>query len=87
MKPGNQHVHEEGDTSMAQWSGTKAKDVLTALQRIGWTLKDGKGRTLIPPPTNKAARPYPFHYHDRETVGPPALAKIGRYTGLKPDDL
>jgi len=74
------------------WSGTKARDVLNALQRIGWTLKDGKGRTLIPPKgqtdgNGQPARPYPFHYHDRETVGPPALSKIGRYTGLTPNDL
>lgn len=72
---------------MAQWSGTKAKDVLNALQRIGWKLKDGKGRTLIPPQGKDELRPYPFHYHDRETVGPPALAKIGRYTGLTPRDI
>lgn len=77
---------------MAQWSGTKARDVLNALVRLGWNLNEGKGRTLIPPPgardkAGQPCRPYPFHYHDRETVGPPALAKIGRYTGLTPDKL
>jgi predicted RNA binding protein YcfA (HicA-like mRNA interferase family) len=58
---------------------------LTALVRIGWRIKRQKGshRTL--------ARPgwpdYIFAYHDKAEIGPVALQKLGKKTGLKPDDL
>lgn len=28
-----------------------------------------------------------FGFHDREEIGPRMLAKIGKYTGLKPENL
>lgn len=72
---------------MAQWTGTKAAFVLDALVRLGWRQKEGKGGVLLPPANKRELRPYPFHYHAREVIGPPALAKLGRYTGLTPNDL
>ena len=32
-------------------------------------------------------RGYPFSFHDAEEVGPSILAKIGKKTGLRPEDL
>ena len=68
-----------------QWRATKARLVLAALMRIGWRVKRQKGshRTL-----EKSGWPdYVFAYHDRAEIGPVALAKLGRRTGLKPEDL
>jgi predicted RNA binding protein YcfA (HicA-like mRNA interferase family) len=59
--------------------------VLAALLRIGWTIKreSSSHKTL--------ARPgwpdYVFAFHDREEIGPKMLARIGKKTGLTPDDL
>jgi predicted RNA binding protein YcfA (HicA-like mRNA interferase family) len=67
------------------WSARKARQVLAALQRIGWSIKrqSGSHRTL--------ARPgwpdYVFAFHDGDEVGPRMLSKIGKRTGLTPDDL
>jgi predicted RNA binding protein YcfA (HicA-like mRNA interferase family) len=30
---------------------------------------------------------YMFGFHDREEIGPRMLAKIAKYTGLRPEDL
>lgn len=67
------------------WPTAKAQRVLAALLRIGWQIKRQKGshRTL-------ERRGWPdliFAYHDRVELGPIALAKLGRKTGLKPEDL
>lgn len=70
---------------MTAWPSCKARRVLRALERIGWTLKrqTGSHRTLSRPG-------YPdcvFAFHDGEDVGPAMLARIARKTGLRPDDL
>jgi predicted RNA binding protein YcfA (HicA-like mRNA interferase family) len=59
--------------------------VLAALQRIGWVIKrqSGSHRTL-------ARQGWPdvtFAFHDREEIGPRMIARIGKQTGLTPDDL
>jgi predicted RNA binding protein YcfA (HicA-like mRNA interferase family) len=59
--------------------------VLRALHRIGWTIKrqSGSHRTLA-----RSGWPdYVFAFHDREEIGPRMLARIGKRTGLRPDDL
>lgn len=70
---------------MPAWSTTKARRVLAALLRIGWSVKRQVGSHRI------LSRPgwpdYPFAFHDGEEIGPPMLARIGRRTGLTPDDL
>ena len=70
---------------MSVWRATKAKRVYAALLRIGWTLKKqvGSHRKLQRP----GCRNFPFCFHDGEEVGPAALAKIGKDTGLRPEDL
>jgi predicted RNA binding protein YcfA (HicA-like mRNA interferase family) len=67
------------------WHATKARLVISALQRIGWRVKRQKGshRTLA----HSGWPDYVFPYHDKVEIGPVALAKLGKKTGLKPEDL
>ena len=67
------------------WRATKATRVLSALQRIGWRIKRQKGshRTL----ERRDWPDYVFAYHDRVELGPVALDKLGKKTGLAPGDL
>jgi len=70
---------------MSHWPSAKAKRVLAALLRIGWTLKreSGSHKTL-----QRAGSPdFVFAFHDTEEIGPRMLARIAKHTGLKPDDL
>lgn len=62
-----------------------AKRVLAALLRVGWSIKRQRGshRRL----TRPGWPDYTFAFHDNEQLGPAALARIGRDTGLKPEDL
>lgn len=70
---------------MSEWGATKARRVLAALLRIGWTLKRtvGSHRVLA----REGWPDFVFAFHDGEDVGPRMLAKIARSTGLTPDDL
>jgi predicted RNA binding protein YcfA (HicA-like mRNA interferase family) len=71
---------------MSQWSSTRARQVLTALLRIGWAIKRQSGtshRVLA-----RVGWPdYVFAFHDREEIGPKMLARIAKHTGLTPEDL
>jgi predicted RNA binding protein YcfA (HicA-like mRNA interferase family) len=70
---------------MSTWGAAKARRVLAALQRLGWSIKreSGSHRTL--------ARPgwpdFVFAFHDSDEIGPRMLARIARHTGLTPNDL
>jgi predicted RNA binding protein YcfA (HicA-like mRNA interferase family) len=68
-----------------QWRSVKAKRVLTALLRIGWSIKrtSGSHRVLARPGWPDAV----FAFHDGEEIGPRMLARIAKVTGLKPEDL
>ncbi len=70
---------------MSVWRAAPAKRVLAALLRIGWSIKRQRGshRRLTRPGWSD----YTFAFHDNEQLGPAALARIGRDTGLKPEDL
>jgi predicted RNA binding protein YcfA (HicA-like mRNA interferase family) len=70
---------------MSQWPAAKAKRVLAALQRIGWSVKrqSGSHRTL-------ARSGWPdlvFAFHDQDEIGPRMLARIAKLSGLTPEDL
>jgi predicted RNA binding protein YcfA (HicA-like mRNA interferase family) len=70
---------------MRSWPAAKARLVLRALQRIGWRIKrqSGSHRTL-----ERAGWPdYVFAFHDDVEIGPAALARIAKHTGLRPGDL
>ena len=70
---------------MSQWSSAKAKRVLAALLRIGWSIKRESSSHKV------LSRPgYPdvvFAFHDKDEIGPKMLARIVKNTGLKPEDL
>ncbi|EDN67976.1 conserved hypothetical protein [Beggiatoa sp. PS] len=70
---------------MNQWTSTKAKRVLAALLKIGWSIKRQKGshRTLSRP----GWPDFVFAFHDREEIGSRMLSRIAKRTGLSPDDL
>ena len=71
---------------MSRWGSAKAKRVLAALLRIGWSIKresGGSHRVL-----SRAEWPdCVFAFHDSEEIGPRMLARIAKRTGLEPDDL
>ncbi len=70
---------------MSAWPATKAKRVLAALLRTGWRVKRASGshRTLTKP----GYPDYVFAFHDQEEIGPKMLARIGKRTGLAPEQL
>jgi predicted RNA binding protein YcfA (HicA-like mRNA interferase family) len=70
---------------MREWSSAKAKRVLAALLRIGWSVKRqsaGSHRVLSRPGWPDCV----FAFHDREEIGPRMLARIAKRTGLHPED-
>jgi len=71
---------------MSQWPSTKARLVLAALMRIGWTTKRRCGTSH-----HVLSRPgwpdFVFAFHEREEIGPRMLARIAKRTGLVPEDL
>ncbi len=70
---------------MTQWPSTKAKRVLAALLRIGWSVKrqSGSHRTLERPGWPDMV----FAFHNDEEIGPRMLVRIAKLSGLKPEDL
>lgn len=71
---------------MSQWRSTKAKQVLTALLRIGWSIKRqaGGSHKIL---SRSGWADVVFAFHDGEEIGPKMLARIAKRTGLKPEDL
>jgi predicted RNA binding protein YcfA (HicA-like mRNA interferase family) len=71
---------------MSRWQSAKARRVLAALLRIGWSIKrevKGSHRILA-----RSGWPdYTFAFHDQDEIGPRMLARISKRTGLRPNDL
>ena len=70
---------------MSEWPSLKAKRVLAALLRIGWTIKRqaGSHKTL-----SRSGWPdFVFAFHEGDELGPKMLARIAKHTGLAPDDV
>jgi predicted RNA binding protein YcfA (HicA-like mRNA interferase family) len=68
---------------MSQWGSAKARKVLAALLRIGWTIKResrGSHRILSRPGWPDVV----FAFHDAEEIGPRMLARVAKRTGLTP---
>ena len=70
---------------MSVWRAVKARRVLAALLRIGWSIKreSGSHRTLSRPRWPD----FVFAFHDDEEIGPRMMARIAKKTGLTPKDL
>ena len=70
---------------MSDWPSTRARTVLAALLRLGWTVKRQTGSHKI------LSRPdWPdlvFAFPDRDEIGPKMLARIAKNSGLRPEDL
>jgi len=71
---------------MSQWRAVKARQVLSALLKIGWSLKrqTGGSHRVLSHPGNPD---FVFAFHDNDEIGPRMLARIAKRTGLKPGDL
>jgi predicted RNA binding protein YcfA (HicA-like mRNA interferase family) len=70
---------------MSHWPASKARRVLAALLRIGWSIKRQAGSHRV---LERAGFPdYVFAFHDGDEIGPRMLARIARHTGLRPEDL
>lgn len=70
---------------MSQWPSSKARQVLAALLRIGWTVKRQVGSHQVL--ARDGWSDYFFAFHDSEEIGPRMLARIAKRTGLKTEDL
>jgi len=70
---------------VSRWPAAKARKVLAALLRIGWTIKrqSGSHRTLGRP----GWADYVFAFHEADELGPKMLARIAKHTGLRPEDV
>jgi predicted RNA binding protein YcfA (HicA-like mRNA interferase family) len=70
---------------MSRWPSAKARDVLRALERIGWKVKrqSGSHKTLA----RDGYADFVFAFHDRDEIGPKMLARLSKHTGLTPEDL
>jgi predicted RNA binding protein YcfA (HicA-like mRNA interferase family) len=70
---------------MKSFPSTKAKHVLAALVRIGWTVKRQTGSHKIL--QRDGYRDYVFAFHHGEEIGSRMLQRIAKLTGLTPEDL
>ena len=70
---------------MSSWPSTRAKQVLAALIKIGWTVKRQSSSHRVLARAGWAD--YVFAFHDGEEIGPRMLARIAKKTGLKPENL
>ena len=70
---------------MTSWPSSKARRVLAALYRLGWTLKRQSGSHKI---LSRSGWPdFVFAFHDGEEIGLRMLARVAKHTGLRPEDL
>jgi predicted RNA binding protein YcfA (HicA-like mRNA interferase family) len=67
------------------WRSIKAKQLLAALLRLGWSVKrqSGSHRVLQRPGYSD----FVFAFHDNVEIGSRMLARIAKHTGLTPEDL
>jgi predicted RNA binding protein YcfA (HicA-like mRNA interferase family) len=71
---------------MSRWPSSKARVVLQALLRTGWSVKrhGGTSHRILA----KFGWPdFVFAFHEGDEVGPKMLSRIARQTGLTPEDL
>lgn len=70
---------------MSNWKSAKAKRVLAALEKAGWSVKRQKGSHKV---LERVGWPdYVFSFHDGDEVGSKMMARIAKKTGLRPEDM
>ena len=70
---------------MSVWPSVRARALLQALLRIGWTIKRQTGSHRV---LSRSQWPdYVFSFHDGDEVGSRMLARVAKHTGLTPADL
>lgn len=70
---------------MSQWGAAKAKRVLAALLRVGWSVKRQSGSHVT---LARAGWPdIVWAFHDSDEIGPRMLARIAKQSGLTSADL
>ena len=73
---------------MSTWPSSKAARVYRALLRIGWTPKEGAKKSGSHVQLQRPGFPdYTWAWHDSAELGPVALRRIAKHTGLTPNDL
>ena len=70
---------------MSLWRSSKARRVLAALLRIGWSAKRTSGSHRVMQPAGWPD--HVFAFHDNDEIGPAMMSRIAKHTGLQPDDL
>jgi predicted RNA binding protein YcfA (HicA-like mRNA interferase family) len=70
---------------VTSWPSTRAKRVLAALLRLGWSVKrqSGSHRVL----SREGWPDFVFAFHDDDEIGPAMLSRISKHTGLQANDL
>jgi predicted RNA binding protein YcfA (HicA-like mRNA interferase family) len=70
---------------VTSWPAVRARVLLRALLRSGWTIKrqTGSHRVLW----KAGYSDYVFAFHDGEEIGPRMMARVAKGTGLLPEDL
>jgi predicted RNA binding protein YcfA (HicA-like mRNA interferase family) len=70
---------------MSEWRSARAREVLSALERIGWSVKRKTGSHRV---LQREGWPdLVFAFHNRDEIGPRMLARIAKHSGLRPEDL
>jgi predicted RNA binding protein YcfA (HicA-like mRNA interferase family) len=72
---------------VSTWPSSKAKRVYQALLRIGWKPKAQTSGSSHIRLQREGYSDYTWAWHDSDELGPVALKKIAKYTGLTPEDL
>ena len=70
---------------MSLFPSTKAKQVLAALVRIGWSVKRQTGSHKVL--QREGYDDFVFAFHQGEEIGSRMLQRIAKKTGLTTDDL
>ena len=70
---------------MSEWKSTKSKKVLSALKKIGWSVKRQRGSHITLEREGWADVVFAFHAGDE--IGGRMLARMAKDTGLTPENL
>ena len=71
---------------MSQFGSVKARKLLRALHKLGWSIKretGGSHKVL----EREGWPDFVFAFHDGVEVGPKMLSRVAKRTGLTPNDL